>query len=346
MNSWSNCEDPKNTKRAEHGSRLGVWVWLGSVLIASLVGEAAPAGVRFYSGACDGSAVAMVSETLFAAASDESSVLRLYRVGASGPPVREVPLTGFLAGRRHEPDFEGSARIGDRIYWIGSHSRNEQGEARPDRHVLVATAIQGVGDEATLTPVGMPFRGLVLALAAEPTLASVDWMAGARRGAEAAGGLNIEGMAEGPDGALWIGFRNPVPEGKALLVPLLNPEEVTGATLAKPRFGRMLRLDLGGAGIRDMVRTPTGYLLIAGPAEGGGRHRLFAWSGGDDRPLEVAKAVPKGFPAEGIRVVSGSGGGLEVELFSDDGNLKIEGRRCEDLPANRRRFRSVTAVVP
>jgi hypothetical protein len=33
------------------------------------------------------------------------------------------------------------------------------------------------------------------------------------------GGLNIEGLAATPDGQLLIGFRNPLSEGKALLLP-------------------------------------------------------------------------------------------------------------------------------
>jgi len=34
------------------------------------------------------------------------------------------------------------------------------------------------------------------------------------------GGLNIEGLCATPDGQLLIGFRNPIPDGKALIAPL------------------------------------------------------------------------------------------------------------------------------
>jgi hypothetical protein len=327
------------------------WVGLG---LAAFLGlglrlPAADAGVRFYSGACDASAVAAASESVFAAASDESSTLKLYRRGMSGPPLREIPLAAFLGGgRRNEPDFEGAARIGDRIYWIGSHSRNDQGEARVERHVLVATVVRGSGVEATLAPAGRPFRGLVSALAAEPALATFDLAGAARRPGEAPGALNIEGLAEGPEGALWIAFRNPVPQGLALIVPLLNPQEVTGPNPARPRFGPPIRLDLGGAGIRDLARVGGGYLVVAGPAEGGGRHRLYSWKGGADRPVETPKAIPKGFQIEGLLVSAADASqrpGI-VEGFSDDGGEKVGGKRCEDLPdPGQRRFRSVTVAA-
>lgn len=323
--------------------------WLAAWLTGSgVVVPAAEPGFRVYPGACDASAVAMVSDAVFAAASDEVNVLRLYRREAPGPAVGGVSLAGFLGGgRRDEPDFEGAARIGDRIYWIGSHSRNDRGEARPERHVLVATAIRGTGSTATLEAVGRPYRGLVLALADEPSLAAFNLAGAARLAGEAPGALNIEALAAGPDGALWIGFRNPVPGGRALIVPLLNPTEVTSASPVRPRFGAPLRPDLGGAGIRDLARRGAGYLVVAGSAEGGGRHRLLSWHGGADRPVEIPRAIPKGFSAEGLLVDDAGARGAAVEVFADDGGEKIGGKRCEDLPdPAQRRFRSVLVAVP
>lgn len=317
----------------------------GAAALSGAPGRAATPGQRVYSGACDASAVAEVNAAVFAAASDESAVLRLYRRGAGGAPLREVPLAGFLGGGRHEPDLEGGARVGDRVYWIGSHSRNEQGEARPERHVLFATELRGTGTSVTLAPVGRPYRGLVSALDADPRLAVFGFGAGARRSGEARGGLNIEGLAAGPDGALWVAFRNPVPEGRAVVVPLLNPAEVTGPSPVPARFGPPLRLKLGGDGIRDLVRAGTGWLVVGGPAEGGGRHRVYAWSGTEADPVEISKGVPKGFQAEGI--LPAPGGGAGGELFSDDGGMKLGGVRCEDLrdPAARQ-FRSATFGLP
>ena len=43
-------------------------------------------------------------------------------------------------------------------------------------------------------------------------------------------GLNVEGLATTPEGDLWIGLRNPLADGgRAIVVPMLNPEAVIGA---------------------------------------------------------------------------------------------------------------------
>ncbi|HEY5818827.1 MAG TPA: hypothetical protein VIU14_10590 [Mesorhizobium sp.] len=68
--------------------------------------------------------------------------------------------------------------------------------------------------------------------------------AGSKLAPEAPGGLNIEGLSAGAAGELLIGFRNPVPEGKAIVVPFENPAAVVENESA--RFGAPILLDLGG----------------------------------------------------------------------------------------------------
>ena len=74
--------------------------------------------------------------------------------------------------------------------------------------------------------------------------------------AEAEGGFNIEGLASTPEGALLIGLRNPLRHGRALLVPLLNPDEVIEG--GRARFGAPVELDLQQRGIRrrQLAREP------------------------------------------------------------------------------------------
>ena len=52
---------------------------------------------------------------------------------------------------------------------------------------------------------------------------------------------------------MFIGFRNPVPQGKALVVPLLNPREVVHGQRAQP--GESVLLDLAGRGTASVART-------------------------------------------------------------------------------------------
>lgn len=320
------------------GWLTGAVITLGPGALAAETGEPS-LGARHYRGCCDASAAALVTETLFAVASDEDNRLRLYRTDAEGPPVATVDLTAFLGARRgNEADFEAAARLGDLIFWMGSHARNQDGKARPGRQVLVATAIRGTGLTATLEPVGRPVRDLAMALASDPALKEFQFAAAAGRPAEAPGGLNLEGLAAGPDDSLWLGFRNPVPGGRALVVPLLNPRGAIDGE--RPRLGAALRLDLGGLGIRDFARAGDEYLLIAGPAEGGGRHHLYPWDGISPAPTRSAGVIPKGLQAEAVLVLPGAA--RTAMLLSDDGKEKLDGRRCEELTdPGLRRFRAL-----
>jgi hypothetical protein len=86
----------------------------------------------------------------------------------------------------------------------------------------------------------------------------------AKKDSKTPGGLSIEGMTVLPDGALAIGFRNPVPGGQALVATLLNPMQVIESQQA--RFGQPITLDLGGQGIRSMHTMQNTVLIVGGPA--------------------------------------------------------------------------------
>ena len=102
------------------------------------------------------------------------------------------------------------------------------------------------------------------------------------------GGLNVEGLTHTPEGALLIGFRNPLREGKALVLPLRNPAQAVEGQA--PQFGDALALDLGGRGVRAMTRVADGYLVVGGPTADDGSFVLFHWRGGDDTPQRAATA--------------------------------------------------------
>jgi hypothetical protein len=51
---------------------------------------------------------------------------------------------------------------------------------------------------------------------------------------KAKGGLNIEGLAATPDQELLIGFRNPIPEDKALVLVLTNPKDLLEKKMPVP----------------------------------------------------------------------------------------------------------------
>lgn len=149
-----------------------------------------------------------------------------------------------------ESDLEGAAAIGSRIDWISSHGRNKGGKLREERHRFFATEVDTRTVPPSLRPIGSPYTRLLDDLLSADALKRYRLKDAAQRAPEAAGGFNIEGLAATADGKLLIGLRNPLVAGRALLVPLENPEAVVNGEAA--RIGTPILLDLGGRGVRSI----------------------------------------------------------------------------------------------
>ena len=181
-----------------------------------------------------------------------------------GASIKEFDCSAFLRleGKSPEADLEGAARLGDRAFWIGSHGRNKDGKERLNRRCLFATDIRAMDGEVALVPVGKPYRRLLDDLINDSRFAQFHLAEAARHAPKEAGALNTEGLSATADGHLLIGFRNPIPGGHALLIPLLNPNEVIEGKPA--RFDPAVQLDLGGLGIRDIAYHEGIYIIIGG----------------------------------------------------------------------------------
>jgi hypothetical protein len=327
---WSGCAGKLPLKRL---CLCVAALWLPPLEAAQPRG---PATTEYFQ-ACDASAVAFLDETHFAVANDEDNLLRVYRLGEP-MPVSALDVAGFLQleTKRPESDLEGAARAGDLVWWIGSHGRNAEGKRAPNRQRLFATRIvTGAVGKPGLAHHGIPYRHLLDDLLTAPALQGFDLDAASARAPKEDDGLNIEGLAAAPDGRLWIGFRNPVPEGRALLVPLLNPAAVPRGERA--RLGDPARLDLDGLGVRDLIWAGDRCFVLAGPIGGGGPFRVFVWRGPGSRAQELRTRFPKRFNAEALGWHSRRSP-AEVFVLSDDGTRKIEDCDCKELadPAQRR----------
>jgi hypothetical protein len=320
-----------------------------------------------YRGACDGSAAVALDRDLFAVADDDSNVLNIYRTGQADA-IPQPSLDRFLeAPQKKKPgpdgqpvfkevDIEGAARIDDRIYWIGSHGRDSDGDAEPGRSRLFATRIVPRPDGLRLEPVQPgAYKTLREDMFEDPKLKplklSKAYGSGKKDGPapESENGFNIEGLAATPEGGLLIGFRNPRPGRKALVIPFENPRDVVGVVdgVKKPIFGNPRLLELQGRGIRSIEWINNTYVIVAGP-HGEAKDSdikppfaVFTWSGkeADTSPVMMKNVeFPDGFSPEAVFAIPGSS---NMMLLSDDGTKK-----CKSAERPQKSFRTMTVPAP
>ena len=298
-------------------------------------------------GCCDASAGVSLSSNLFVVANDEDNVLRVYRRDQSGPPVQNFPASMFLHvdPKKPETDLEGAARVGDRIYWITSHGRNRDGEARESRHRFFATSVKvNESGRVELKTVGQPYTGMLRDLINDARLAKFGLFQASQLAPKERGGFNIEGLAATTNGTLLIAFRNPIPDKHALIVPLTNAAEVINGQ--RPRFADPILLDLGNRGIRDIDWIGDRFLIIGGAYDGKGRFNLYEWNGGTDQPQRIPETHFKDMNPEALVIYPGAPPN-EFQILSDDGTRKVGGADCKTLrDVSRRYFRSFWVRLP
>lgn len=313
-------------------------------------------------GACDASAAVLTDPTLFdeyLVWNDEKESTGRFRLDGTPLPVERFPAAHArnlqrqlrFQGASGEVDLEGAARLGDRLYIIGSHGRNSSGERRARREQLASVAVIQIGDAVSVTVEEgtRPYRDLVRHLAAIDVLRT---HVGLERNADPdlapeKSGISIEGLAAGLDDAsLLLAFRNPLgTDGKAVVLRLRNPGGLV-TTGSDPVIDPPMLLQLGGRAVRSIERAPSSmsaaYLVVGGPVGDGTDFALFTWSGvsGDDPVgvrgfVEATRGIAD-FRPEGL-VIDPSG--RRILLLSDDGGRSMSGRECKDLPEEEQRFR-------
>lgn len=294
----------------------------------------------------DASAGEWLGGGLVVAANDEDNVLRVYRVPQGGAPVATWDLSPHMAleGKSPEMDIEGSALVGGTIYWITSHAPNKEGKPRPNRKRFFATRATVKEGVPEFQLVGEPVSTLLADLDRDPRYAGFGLAAAALRPPKTRGSLNIEALCDTPDGSLLIGLRSPCPQGRALLVLLKNPAAVVAGRA--PDFGDPLLADLGGNGVRAMIRVGGGYLIMSGSPLSGGEPRLYRWDGRGEPATIPLAGVPADATPEGLIAIE-SGGRPDVLLLSDDGTRLTDGVPAKALadPA-RRTFRAFPLSLP
>lgn len=144
---------------------------------------------------------------------------------------------------------------------------------------------------------------------------------------------------------------DPLPEERALVVPLRNPREVID-TGAKPVFGDLIRLNLGGRGIRSMERVGNEVLISAGPFGTAASSTvqpafaLFRWSGLATQAPTMVRSLNAGtFRPEALFFDAQA---KQLVLLSDDGDEQVGGVDCKakSVPLDSKSFRARSIALP
>lgn len=319
------------------------------IMLATITSWVQAEEVLTYSGICDASAAVPIDASRFVVADDEDKAnsLRVYQKDKSGQAAYVSPsLSDYLQiNKKKESDIEGATRIGDRIYWISSHGTNNDGEAKPFRHRFFATDIKVTKDAISLEPVGKPFVDLVKVLENSEDLKAFKLGEAAKLATKSKDGLNIESLTRTPDNQLLIGFRAPIIDEKALLVPLANPQAVLEQQ-AKPVLGKPILLDLGGLGIRSIEYSDAkkSYFIVAGAYGKEKKFQLYQWSGNVADAPKLINVDFQGLNPEVLIVYPEEPN--RVQILSDDGTEPVNGTECKDLSkAEKKSFRGLWLTI-
>lgn len=324
----------------------GCWVTSSAPHATQTVGSlgAHEASTRevIFTGMCDASGAVALSRNLFVVGDDEDNVLRIYDGNLGGPPISSSDVSSALPieavarknrnARLPEIDIEAATRVGNVALWITSHGRSGSGKERPERLFLFGTTAPE--EPIKIDVIGTPYVTLLEDLLLDARFSAFNLREASERAPKAPGGLNIEGMTARPDGSVLIGFRNPLPGGRALLVPLLNPLDAIKGRSAK--MGDPILLDLGGLGVRSLSWWRGRYLIVAGPFASEGPFRLFTWTG-EGRAEPVVGLDLRDLNPEAVFSPEDVG---KILLLSDDGAELVGGVACKRLEDHsRKRFR-------
>ncbi|MFK7856664.1 MAG: DUF3616 domain-containing protein [Granulosicoccus sp.] len=212
------------------------------------------------------------------------------------------------------------------IYAITSHSRDSRGKRSKSREKIIRSTLE---NNRLSKPIVR--RDLRQSLVAEFPILKY---AAKERILGTGNALSIEGLSFDSHGHnLWLGFREPVVDGKSVIISISNPVSALENNEPFVFNKKPILLDLDRGGIRDIVYDHylDGYLIVT-QREGTKkekRFKLWFWSGNEKTdPIRIKIAgVDNLKRTEGI-TTSMVNGQKKLLLLSDDGD------RRKRIPAN------------
>lgn len=278
---------------------LGEAFWQGDKPKIENVSAAAADGAGIWTVSDEGSSI----EWLTADAQDTTR----YGSASSRDLFKMFPLfQPFDEKKRPEVDLEALALDGRRLWLCGAHCwADRDGNAESDERALADERQQRRRERRTLLGFlelgseGKPRRGLCLpageregGLLAAIARASDECLSASLRRFSKRGGLDIEGLAARGN-TLLIGLRGPVCSGHALILRTTVDIGDEGLAITAPLD--ILRLDLGGCGIRDLLAFGDDVLVLAGPmgdVRPSDRFTVHRWIGAWAAPSGASAVQP------------------------------------------------------
>ncbi|MFT3932925.1 MAG: T9SS type A sorting domain-containing protein [Chitinophagaceae bacterium] len=313
------------------------------IVIHYAASSSTAAAAKWPTGISDASAAIALDDNYMVIGNDETNYLYVFNRNASGLPVKVfdfnagnlLNLTDGSAGNYKELDLEAAApspTVAGKSYWLGSMSNSSSFNDKPNRDRIMAIAISGTGAATSFSNAGY-YTGLRSKLIAWGDTHGYDFTSSAKEGIDPKliNGFNAEGVVFAPDNTtLYIGFRAPlVPTGnrtKAVIAPLQNFEAWfnNGNPSGSPVLAAPIELDLGGRGIRDLVKLADGkYIIVAGSYDETSIPALFRWSGNAaDAPVLLSSYDLTGLNAEAALGINSNGqlASDQIQIICDNGD--------------------------
>lgn len=313
---------------------------------------------NFHQGTADASAGVALSPDTMLVADDADQRLSIYQRTQSGLPLAVFDVTDSIGlevltdGSIPPVVIEAATSVGNRQYWLGSHSNTDRGNDQINSYHLFATETNGTDETTQLSFVGA-YDGLFGVMEDWSEKHNYNFKQAREDGERSTnrGGFKIEGFAISPDGqTAFIGLRTPlVPPGdrrNALVVPISNFTTWfnNGRVQNNPAFGNPILFDLQGLGIRAMECNTNGCVIVAGAIDDEEKFALYTWSGNPEEAPILRNVDLEGLHPESVILNPEDTlqSGTTIQLVSDSDGIDWyrAGRRGDRLATNLRLFRS------
>lgn len=313
---------------------------------------------HYHQGTAQASAGVALDDTTMIVANDSDQRLSIYLRNQSSAPLATFDITDNLElskdkdGSVQSVNIESAAKVGNRQYWLGSHSNDSRGNPAPNTYRLFATEVAGQGANAQLSFIGH-YDDLFDDLDQWGDAYNYRFQRTINRGTRPINdnGFKIEGFTIAPDGqTAYIGMRTPlVPpdeRNRALIVPIENFTAWfnNGNPSNAPTLGEPILLDLGGSGIRGLECNANGCAIVAGSIDTRADFSLYTWDGNRDSAPALRNVILDGLRPESVLLSNGNtfASGATVQLISDSDEIDWyrSGYRGDNLALNLQLFRS------